>query len=58
MEWPQKYFEIMYKIIRQQNKELLKDISKYENIPYNELEKDYLPSKKYLKVFINQYYQS
>lgn len=55
MEWPQKYFEIIYKIIRQQNKELLKTISIHENIPYNELEKEYLPSKKYLKEFMNHY---
>ena len=55
MEWPQKYFEIMYKIIRQQNKELLKTISIHENISYNELEKEYLPSKKYLKEFMNHY---
>ena len=58
MEWPQKYFEIIYKIIREQNKTFLKDISQHENIPYNELEKSYLPSKKYLKQFIHQYFQN
>ena len=54
MEWPQTYFEILYKIIRKQNKVLLEDISKNENLPYNELMKEYLPSKKYLKKFINE----
>ena len=58
MEWPQKYFEIIYKIIRQQNKLFLKDISMNENLPLHELEKDHLPSKKYLKIFINQYHQN
>jgi hypothetical protein len=54
MEWPQTYFEILYKIIRKQNKFLLEDISKNEKLPYNELMKEYLPSKKYLKKFINE----
>ena len=58
MEWSQTYFEMMYKIIREQNKMLLKEISLIENIPYDELIKDHLPSKKYLKNFINQNYQN
>jgi hypothetical protein len=52
MEWPQTYFEILYKIIRKQNKLLLKEISKNENIPCDDLIKEYLPSKKYLKKFV------
>ena len=51
-EWPQTYFEIIYKIVREQNKILLKDISYNEGIPHNELIRNYLPSKKYLKQFI------
>ena len=58
MEWPQKYFEIIYKILRQQNKLFLKDISMNENLPLHELEKDHLPSKKHLKIFFNQYSQT
>ncbi len=58
MEWPQKYFEIIYKILRQQNKLFLKDISMNEKLPLHELEKDYLPSKKHLKIFFNQYHQN
>lgn len=54
MEWPQIYFEIMYKIIRKQNKVLLKEISKHEHIPYHELVQEFLPSKKYLKDFISK----
>ena len=54
MEWPQTYFDMIYKIIREQNKMFLKEISLIENIPYDELIKDHLPSKKYLKNFINQ----
>jgi hypothetical protein len=52
MEWPQTYFEMMYKIIREQNIALLKEISMIENISYDELMRDHLPSKKYLKHFI------
>jgi hypothetical protein len=54
MEWSQTYFEILYKIIREQNKVLLKEISKKEHISYNELTQEYLPSKKYLKQFMNR----
>jgi len=54
MEWPQIYFEIMYKIIRKQNKVLLKEISHREKIPLNELMQEFLPSKKYLKDFITK----
>jgi hypothetical protein len=53
MEWPQTYFEIIYKLVREQNKILLKDIANNECISHNELIKNYLPSKKYLKQFIN-----
>ena len=55
MEWPQTYFEMMYKIIREQNIALLKEISLIENIPYDELIRNHLPSKKYLKQFILLY---
>ena len=54
MEWPQTYYEMMYKIIREQNKILLKEISKNEFINYNELIKDQLPSKKTMKEFISR----
>jgi hypothetical protein len=52
MEWPQTYFEMLYKIIREQNILFLKEISLIENIPYDELIEAHLPSKKYLKKFI------
>jgi len=54
MEWPQTYYEMMYKVIREQNKVLLKEISKNEFINYNELIKDHLPSKKTMKQFISR----
>ena len=54
MDWPQTYYEIIYKIIREQNKVLLKEISKKEMISYNELTQEYLPSRKDLKIFMNQ----
>jgi hypothetical protein len=54
MEWPQTYFEMVYKIIREQNKEFLKEISKKEMISYEDLTKEYVPSRKHLKEFIHR----
>jgi len=54
MEWPQKYFEIVYKIVRLQNEKLLHEISVLENIPLKELRNDFLPSQKALKQFIKE----
>ena len=52
MEWPQTYFEILYKVIREQNKMFLKEIAIRENLSECELLRDHLPSKKYLKNFL------
>jgi hypothetical protein len=55
MEWPQTYFEILYKLIREQNLILFKEISIRENISYTDLQKQFLPSKKFLKNFIHMH---
>jgi hypothetical protein len=52
MDWPQTYFEIIYKVIREQNKVFLTEISAREHLSINELLSDHLPSKKSLKVFL------
>ena len=54
MEWPQTYFEILYKVIREQNKIFLTEIAAHEHLPINELLQHHLPSKKKLKEFINR----
>lgn len=50
MEMYQYHFELIYRIIRKQNEDLVKEISKREGIPLRELVA-MLPSRRDLKAF-------
>jgi hypothetical protein len=43
MDFSETYWRILYKIIRKQNKLLLKEISLHEHIPLKDLHSNYLP---------------
>jgi len=51
----EKIFEIIYNIIIEQNKNLLRIIAQKEKIPLKYLQRGYLPSKKEFKDFINNH---
>ena len=51
MEWLESYFNIIYKIIRKQNKVLLHEISERENISLRDIESQFLPSRTALRKF-------
>ena len=51
-EFPEKYFTILYKLIRKQNESLLMSIATNENLSYKHLCKRYLPSHTSLRTFM------
>ena len=51
MDWLESYFNIIYKLIRKQNKILLNEISKRENVPLRDIENEFLPSRAALRKF-------
>ena len=55
MEWLESYFNMIYKIIRKQNKVLLHEISERENIPLRDIESQFLPSRTALRKFTATY---
>jgi hypothetical protein len=55
MEINEKYFEILYNIIRDQNKKFLKLISENEQLNYRDLLINTLPKKNELKEFLREY---
>lgn len=50
-EWHQIYFEMIYRLVRQQNEMLLHQIAVRENIPSAEL-KEFIPSMTALRQYI------
>ena len=56
IEIPEKYFIILYRLIRKQNEVLLKEIAKRENLSYNVLAKRFMPSHTALRQFLNHHH--
>ena len=55
MEINEKFLEIIYQLVIKQNKYLLKEISKREQIPYAELHELFLKNpRKQFKAYINK----
>jgi len=52
MELPEKLFEIIYNILVQQNEMLFKEIATRERIPYIDLCRRYIPSRKQFRHFM------
>ena len=50
--FPELYFKMIFKIIKEQNENLLHDISVCENISLKELHNKYLPKLHELRTFI------
>lgn len=56
MEWPEKFFEIIYQIVIQQNRNLLREIAIREKIPLQDMYKKYLTlPRKEFKMFMETY---
>lgn len=59
MEWPEKFFEVIYQIVIQQNRTLLREIAIREKIPLQDMYKKYLtPPRKEFKMFMETYASS
>lgn len=58
MEIPETTFQIIFNIVRAQNRVMLREIALRENIPFRELMRKYQPSQAHFREFMKQQSQA